>query len=92
MYDIKSSDLILRVSINESHADRVREVKDYWSALTNIPQDQFSKTSLIKTRSKKMYANRQNHFGTLRVKVRRSTALRRRIMGSLEEIGKQIIQ
>jgi len=91
-YGIKKEDLILRISINETHKSRIRKVEQYWSQLTNIPRNQFTSTSLIKSRSKKTYSNPQGHFGTLRIKVRRGTSLRRRIMGSLKEIAKQLTQ
>lgn len=89
-YDVPSSALILRVSINNLHRTRIRAVENYWSTITGIPRSQFTKTSLIQAYSRKIYANPENHYGTLRIKVRRGTALRRRIMGSITEISKQI--
>src|SRR3989344_598254 len=89
IYGIKSPDLILRVSINATHAHRVQEVEKYWSTSTKIPMSQFTKTSLIQTKAKKVYANQNDHFGTLRVKVRRATTLRRRILGSIAEVSSQ---
>ena len=89
-YNIPSSDLILRVSINRTHRDRVAIVEQYWSKVTAIPRSQFTKTSLIKARSRKIYSNPEQHYGTLRIKVRRGTALRRRILGSIKAVSKQI--
>src|SRR3989344_534727 len=91
VYNVPSSDLILRVSINQTHRNRVDAVERYWSKATGVPRSQFSKASLIKTISQKIYPDPQRHFGTLRIKVRRGTALRRRILGSIEEIGKQVL-
>ena len=89
VYGVSAPDLILRVSLNETHRDRTDVVQKYWSQMTGISQSQFTKISLIKARVKKTYANTEEHFGTLRVKVRRGTALRRRIMGSIEALKKQ---
>lgn len=89
-YNIQKSQLILRVSLNESHRSRVGVVEKYWSGVTRIPLSQFTSTSLIKTRAKKIYLDQEKHFGTLRVKIRRGTSLRRRIMGSLTHIRRQI--
>jgi len=86
VYLIKKSDLILRVSINDQHTHRVEKVMKYWSTITKIPLTQFTKVSLIKNTSKKLYQNLDTHFGTLRVKVRRGTALRRRILGSISAL------
>lgn len=82
-YSIAKGDLIARVSINVIHAQRVPEVIQYWSRITGIPKQQFTKTSIILTQSKKVYANAHTHFGTLRIKVRRGTNLLRRILGSI---------
>ena len=89
-YRVPLSDLILRVSINHVHRRRVLTVERYWSHVTKVPRSQFTKTSLILIRSRKVYANTGEHYGTLRIKVRRGTTLRRRIIGSIEEIGRLI--
>jgi hypothetical protein len=86
VYDIPKNDLILRVSINSIHKDREREVVSHWSRVADVPNTQFTKTSFIKTKAKKVYSNDKNYFGTLRVKVRRGTDLRRRILGSIEAL------
>lgn len=84
IYNIKPDFLILRVSINMQHKERIEDVEQYWSNLTQIPLSQFTKSSLIKTTSKRVYANNVPHYRTLRIKVRKGTALRRRILGSIE--------
>ena len=89
IYAIPSTDLILRVSVNETHRHRVQIIEKYWSQMTGVPLSQFTSTNLIKARSKKAYADAESHFGTLRVKVRRGTALRRRIMGSISALKKR---
>lgn len=91
-YGIHTSDLILRVSINNVHTARVKAVERHWSNITKVPISQFTTASLIRTISKKAYPNLKSHFGTLRVKVRRGTALRRRILGSIAEIERQLKQ
>lgn len=85
-YGVPSEALILRVSINATHRRRVSTVEHYWSRMTGIPLSQFTSTSLIKSASKKRYENHEQHFGTLRIKVRKGTSLRRRIMGSLDAL------
>jgi transposase-like protein len=92
VYEIPISNLIARVSVNATHRDRVETIENYWSTVTKISLSQFTKTSLIKARTRKIYSDRGNHFGTLRIKVRRGTSLRRRILGSIQAVAKQIIQ
>lgn len=86
VYHIEKNNLILRVSINKLHESRIHLVIKYWSELTKIPISQFTKTSLINTTSKKVYQNSSIHYGTLRVKVRKGTELRRKILGSLSAL------
>lgn len=81
---IQSKDLILRVGINVSHKHRIQEIEKYWSEKTGIPLHQFTKISLIKTVSKKIYDHPEDYYGTLRVSVRRSSRLQRKILGWIE--------
>ena len=90
IYGVQKRDLIARLSINSAHKTRVGAVEQYWSSVTGIPISQFTKTSLIRTSARKMFPNPHNHFGTLRVKVRRATNLRRRIMGSIKELRSRV--
>ncbi len=85
-YAIPSDRLILRISLNQTHAKRLSEVESYWTRITEIPLDQFTKPSLIKTASKKTFSNPQEHIGTLRIKVRRGTELWREIIGAIEAL------
>lgn len=89
VFKISPVDLIARVSINELHIYRAEEVEKYWSRITKIPSQQFTKMSFIKTQSKKVYANAEQYYGTLRIKVRRGTTMRREVMGAISEISKQ---
>ncbi len=86
LYKIEKSSLILRISINNLHIDRADQILKFWSKTTKIPISQFTKTSFIKSTSKKIYDNKQIHFGTLRIKVRRGTELRRKILGSISAL------
>ncbi|MCA9361344.1 helix-turn-helix domain-containing protein [Candidatus Kaiserbacteria bacterium] len=86
IFNITSDKLILRVSVNELHKNRISEIEQYWSVLTGIPRSQFTKPSLIKVRNKKFYSNSKSHYGTLRIKVRKGTRLRRQVLGAIDSI------
>lgn len=88
VHAIDSSRIICRVSINKIHKHRDREVREYWSKVLKIPLSQFSKTSFIKSTSKKIYPKGVKHYGTMRIKVRSGTNLRRRILGSLMALSR----
>jgi len=90
LYDIHhvSKDrIILRVSINESHKDRVDDVLKFWVKTTKISKKQFTKTSLIKAKSKKVYSNHNEHMGTLRVKVSCGANIRAEVTGAISSVS-----
>lgn len=78
----------LAVRINEIHKKRVGEIEKYWSELTEVPLSQFNKTVLIRSKSKKVYPNPNNYFGTIRVTIRGGTRLRRKIHGWIEGLAR----
>ncbi len=80
-FGVKNEDLRGIVGINQIHAFRVEQVKRYWLGISGIPLEQFRKTSLKKAKSKKVYDNMDNHFGTLCIRVAKSTNLYYKIMG-----------
>ncbi len=86
VFGIVKKDIIARVSINSLHIRRLTDVEKYWSGVTGIAKSQFTKSSLIKTQSKKVYTNIEQHYGTLRIKVRKGTTMRREVMGAIEGI------
>lgn len=86
---IKKEDIRLRICVNNIHARRINTLKKYWINTTGILAKQFSKPTLIKVSSKKRYKNIENYFGTLRIKVSKSTNLRRKIMGWIEGLATQ---
>ena len=63
---------------------RVKEVEEYQSKITGISLSQFTKTTLIKAKTKRVYPNFNNHYGNLRVLVLKGTKLRRKINGWIE--------
>lgn len=82
--EISKKDFTLRIGLNESHKHRTKKVEKFWSVLTKLPLNQFTKTTLIKTKNKKIYSNPNQYYGTLRISIRRSTCLRRKILGWIE--------
>lgn len=88
-YKVENYRFVLRVSINIQHKQRESKILKYWSNQTKIPTSQFTKTSFVKTKSAKQYLNNHNHFGTLRVKVKRATDLRRKILGSIRALSEK---
>lgn len=86
--NVPKEQLSLAVRVNQSHKYRAGEIERYWSNLAEIPIDQFNKTVLIKSQSKKIYPSPNGYFGTLRITVRRGSRLRRKIHGWIEGLAK----
>jgi hypothetical protein len=84
--NLTTDDFILRVSINNEHQDRINEIEKHWSRITKIPLKQFTKASLIKGSQKKTYSSRETYYGTLRIIVRKSCAMHRKLMGWIEGV------
>ncbi len=86
VFEVQNSDLIFRISINERHKSRIDEVESFWVNFLKVPASQFTKPSFIIAKSRKIYKDPSLHMGTLRVKVRKGTNMRRQIMGSIQSI------
>lgn len=81
VWGISKDQLTLSILINRIHKKRARQVEQYWSNLLNIPLIQFTKTTLIKAKNKKVYKNFRDHYGTIIVSVRKGSDLRHKING-----------
>jgi len=81
VFDVKRKDLILNIIINQLHKFREKEVKEHWVKTTRTHIRQFNKTIFIKSRGKKIYQNLNEHFGTLTIRVKKSSDLQYRILG-----------
>jgi hypothetical protein len=68
---VESKDLIARLTLNESYKEKTKSIEQYWSDLTGIPLNQFSKAFYQRTQWKKQY-NTENYHGVLRIHVKRS--------------------
>ncbi len=86
--DIPKERLRLRICINVVHKKRLHAIEKFWSELTAVSLNQFSKPTLIKVSNKKKYVNSSQYFGTLRLKVLKGTVFRRKVMGWLEGIAR----
>lgn len=72
------------IGINIIHEKRINEVLKYWSEITGIPKNQFTKTILIRAQSKKKYSNFPVHYGTISIRITKSSNLLYRICGLID--------
>jgi hypothetical protein len=87
---LKDDDFIPRVAINEMHRTRINKVLRYWSNLLKLPRRQFRATFFIKNIQKKTYDNYETYFGTLVLRVRKSTNLKYKILGLIEGVKEHL--
>jgi hypothetical protein len=87
---VTKQDIVARVSINATHAHRIHEVHAFWKHITRLPARAFTKPSLIQTKAQKIFPNASEHYGVLRLKVRRGTLKKEFILGAIDAIQKNI--
>ena len=88
LWNIEKGSLIFRLTINEFFKKEENSIKSFWINLLDIKKEQFSKNTYIKTNLKKAsLKNKEKYKGILRVKVRKGTFLRNKILGALEHIS-----
>ncbi len=84
---VVESRFIMYVTINRIHKERLDDVNKYWSKKTNVPIGQFRKSILIKAKNEKIYENHFQHYGTLCIRITKSSGLFYQIMGWLKALG-----
>ena len=88
IFNVSKSDLIFRLTINQIFKSQENKIKNFWINLLDVKNDQFSKTTRIKTKLKKAFLkNGQTYKEILRVKVRKGTSLKNKILGAIEHIS-----
>ena len=84
-YEVGMDRITARLTINILYKDRAEQLAKSWSKETGIPLSQFAAPTFIHG-----YGNAtrdpETYRGTLRVKVRNGTSLRRRILASIDAV------
>ena len=89
LWNVEKDSLIFRLTVNEFFRKEETNIKNFWINLLDIDKNQFSKTTYIKTNLKKAsLKNLEKYKGILRVKVRKGTSLRNKILGALDHISR----
>ena len=80
--------------LHESHQDKVTEVRQYWSKISGFPLSSFPYVYFKKSKIKK--TNRKNtkekYRGVLKIKVRQSSDLVRKIASWSEAIFEEVLK
>ena len=84
---VSNENIKLEITIHENYKKRVNKVIQYWSQITGVFKGKFDKIYYKKHNIKSLRKNQgDNYYGQLRIVVRKSTNLNRKIAGWIEGI------
>jgi hypothetical protein len=91
---IQKDMIVFETHLHQTSAHRVEDVKQYWSTITGFPLNcfniiRFKKHPLIVTKRKNIG---DLYFGSLKIRVRQSSSLVRKIAGWTEGIQENIVK
>ncbi len=90
--NIDTDDILFEIYIHETHQKTVEKLSEYWSKRTGFPVGKFGKVYFKKNKVHSIRKNRGLEYsGVLRISVRRSTDLNRKIAGWTKGICKEFI-
>lgn len=75
------------IYISESHRSRSKRIVSYWSSVLDIPKQQFHNPIIIKQKPIKRYANHQDYYGVVALRVRKSSRLKYHIQGLISAVA-----
>ena len=83
---VAKKDITIRVLINEIHRSRINTILNFWLDLLDLPFDQMYSPTFIKTTNKKVYANHERYYGTISLRVKKSSSLQYYILGLINSV------
>ncbi len=83
---IAPDEIFVNLVINHAFVAQEHEILKFWSNLLDLPMKRFGNSIFIKTLHKREYKNESLYCGMLRMRVAKSSWLRRRILGSIEVV------
>lgn len=84
---IRKKDLILRITTNISLENKIGEYRKFWSKLLGIPETQFRKPFFQNTVQKRVYPKERKYYGVIRVYVRKSSTLFKKMRGWIKGLS-----
>ena len=83
---VKEENIICTLQINRVHESRISKVLKFWSSLLKLPLKQFRKPYYVNVKHQKVYDNHDVYYGTLRLKVEKSSNLKYHMLGLIEAL------
>ena len=89
---ISKNMIIFNIFLHQTHRNRVEQVREYWANQTGFPVTSFA---IVYWKNNKLKTNRRNveesYHGVLKIKVRRSSDLVRKVAGWSEGIFEKVV-
>ncbi|HLD91820.1 MAG TPA: hypothetical protein VI795_00320 [Patescibacteria group bacterium] len=87
---INTTDIVFEIYIHETYDKTKDELISYWSKITDFPTNKFEKIYFKKNKVHTFRKNiKEKYFGVLRISVKRSTDLNRKVTGWIQGIYKE---
>jgi predicted transcriptional regulator len=81
LFDVSLDQLRFTVGVNEIYRHDIERIHQFWYRVTGAQPKQFTQPSFKRVTNKKVYANPNNHYGTLQVRVENPCKLQRKVLG-----------
>jgi hypothetical protein len=78
---VENERLSFRVTANILYSSKINEMEKYWSDNLGVRIDQFVKPFYQKSKQNRVYPNSDKYFGVLRIRVRKSINILRKMRG-----------
>jgi len=83
--EVKRENIVFEIYIHDNHKDILKRVTRFWSLVTDFPEKYFTRIYFKKDKPKTKRTNTgKTYFGTLRINVKASSILHRKIAGWIE--------
>lgn len=84
---VRPADISFRLTVNSAFRKRVKKLEDDWSKILKIPPRQFTQPSFQKTAQKRSHPTDKQYHGVLRVCVRKSSLLLKKMRGWIQGLS-----
>ncbi|MEN9582267.1 MAG: hypothetical protein RL641_221 [Candidatus Parcubacteria bacterium] len=89
--EVKNNEIKCSIQINITHEKRIGKVLSFWKNLLNLRDEQMRKPYYVRTKASKVYDNYDNYYGICRLMVSKSSLLKYKMLGMIEEMKKKIL-
>lgn len=87
---VEKSEFRPYVYISIAHKDREEVIMKYWEKILDLPSTQFKSPIYLTQRPKQKYADHDNYYGVVALRVAKSTYLKYRILSLLSVLSKRL--